>query len=45
MLDLNKNSDYLWLQTGHKQGEYYDLNSEGWRSFIVDNLIEWKITA
>ena len=21
---------------------YYDLNSEGWRSFIVDNLIEWK---
>ena len=22
---------------------YYDLNSEGWRSFIVDNLIEWKI--
>ena len=24
---------------------YYDLNSEGWRSFIVDNLIEWKITA
>lgn len=21
---------------------YYDLNSEGWRSFIVDNLIEWN---
>lgn len=21
---------------------YYDLNSEGWRSFIVDNLLEWK---
>jgi len=21
---------------------YYDLNSEGWRSFIVDNLVEWK---
>ena len=21
---------------------YYDLNSEGWRSFITDNLIEWK---
>lgn len=21
---------------------YYDLNSEGWRSFIIDNLIEWK---
>ena len=20
---------------------YYDLNSEGWRSFVVDNLIEW----
>ena len=20
---------------------YYDLNSEGWRSFITDNLIEW----
>ena len=24
---------------------YYDLNSEGWRSFIVDNLIEWNITT
>ena len=22
---------------------YYDLNSEGWRSFIVDNLISWEI--
>ena len=22
---------------------YYDLNSEGWRSFIVDNLINWEI--
>ena len=22
---------------------YYDLNSEGWRSFIVDNLISWSI--
>ena len=21
---------------------YYDLNSEGWRSFIAENLIEWK---
>ena len=21
---------------------YYDLNSEGWRSFITDNLIEWS---
>lgn len=21
---------------------YYDLNSKGWRSFIIDNLIEWK---
>lgn len=21
---------------------YYDLNSEGWRSFIVENLIEWN---
>lgn len=21
---------------------YYDLNSEGWRSFITENLIEWK---
>lgn len=21
---------------------YYDMNSEGWRSFIVDNLLEWK---
>jgi len=20
---------------------YYDLNSEGWRSFVVENLIEW----
>ena len=22
---------------------YYDLNSEGWRSFIIDNLISWSI--
>lgn len=22
---------------------YYDLNSEGWRSFVVENLIEWKV--
>ena len=22
---------------------YYDLNSEGWRSFITENLIEWKV--
>ena len=22
---------------------YYDLNSKGWRSFIVDNLINWEI--
>lgn len=21
---------------------YYDLNSDGWRSFVVENLIEWK---
>ena len=22
--------------------KYYDLNSKGWRSFLVENLIEWK---
>lgn len=22
---------------------YYDLNSKGWRSFVVENLIEWKV--
>jgi len=22
---------------------YYDLNSKGWRSFVCDNLIEWKV--
>lgn len=21
---------------------YYDLNSEGWRSFIIDNIISWN---
>lgn len=21
---------------------YYDLNSEGWRSFVIENLIDWK---
>lgn len=21
---------------------YYDLNSNGWRSFLVDNLLEWN---
>ena len=20
---------------------YYDLNSEGWRSFVIENLVEW----
>lgn len=23
---------------------YYDMNSEGWRSFLVENLIEWKVS-
>lgn len=23
---------------------YYDLNSEGWRSFLIENLIEWKVS-
>lgn len=23
---------------------YYDLNSEGWRSFVTENLIEWKVS-
>ena len=32
-------------ETSDTSIRYYDLNSEGWRSFIVDNLIEWKITA
>lgn len=22
---------------------YYDMNSEGWRSFLIENLIEWKV--
>lgn len=22
---------------------YYDLNSNGWRSFIINNLVEWKV--
>lgn len=22
---------------------YYDLNSKGWRSFIINNLINWEI--
>lgn len=21
---------------------YFDIDSNGWRSFIIDNLIEWK---
>ena len=21
---------------------YYDLNSNGWRSFLIENLIEWN---
>lgn len=23
---------------------YYDMNSEGWRSFLIENLIEWKVS-
>lgn len=30
-------------ETSDSNIRYYDLNSEGWRSFIVDNLIEWEL--
>lgn len=30
-------------ETSDSNIRYYDLNSEGWRSFIVDNLINWEI--
>ncbi|MBO7079846.1 MAG: GPW/gp25 family protein [Bacilli bacterium] len=50
MLDLDKNSDYLWLQTGHKQGEYYDLNSEIdqgelWNKLALDQMIEMVLVT
>ena len=50
MLDLDKNSDYLWLQTGHKQGEYYDLNSELnqgelWNKLALDQMIEMVLVT
>ena len=32
----------IGYETSDTTIRYYDLNSEGWRSFVVDNLIEWK---
>ena len=50
MLDLNKNSDYTWLNTGKIDSEYYDLNSdleqgELWNKDALDQMIEMVIVT
>ena len=50
MLDLNKNSDFIWQETGSKQGEYYDLNSELdqgelWNKLALDQMIEMVLVT
>ena len=50
MLDLNKNSDYTWLNTGRIDSEYYDLNAdlekgELWNKDALDQMIEMVIVT
>lgn len=50
MLDLNKNSDYTWLNTGKIDSEYYDLNAdleqgELWNKDALDQMIEMVIVT
>ena len=50
MLDLNKNSDYTWLNSGKIDSEYYDLNAdlergELWNKDALDQMIEMVIVT
>ena len=50
MLDLNKNSDFAWLNTGKIDSEYYDLNAnleegELWNKDALDQMIEMVIVT
>lgn len=50
MLDLNKNSDYTWLDNGKIDSEYYDLNAdleqgELWNKDALDQMIEMVIVT
>ena len=50
MLDLNQNSDYMWLDTGKISSEYYDLNAdlekgELWNKDALDQMIEMVLVT
>ena len=50
MLELNKNPDYTWLDTGKIDSEYYDLNAdlrdvEVWNKSALDQMIEMVIVT
>ena len=50
MLELNKNPDYTWLDTGKIDSEYYDLNAdlrdvEVWNKNALDQMIEMVIVT
>jgi len=50
MLDLDKNSDYIWLHNGKIDSEYYDLaadleNVELWNKDALDQMIEMVIVT
>lgn len=50
MLDLDKNSDYMWLHNGTMDSEYYDLNAdlekgELWNKDALDQMIEMVIVT
>lgn len=50
MLDLNQNSDYMWLNTGKISSEYYDLNAdlekgELWNKDALDQMIEMVLVT
>ena len=50
MLDLDKNSDYIWLHNGKINSEYYDLaadleNVELWNKDALDQMIEMVIVT
>ena len=50
MLELNKNPDYTWLDTGKIDSEYYDLSAdlrdvEVWNKSALDQMIEMVIVT
>ena len=50
MLDLNKNSDFQWVDTGHIDSEYYDWDynlekDEIWNKPALDQMIEMVLVT